>query len=166
MVSIKYRKLIPYSYWVNIVKYHSIHLKILFFCAWVSIPRGYRSLTVCTSLYHGSQDEWQKIFDKAKNTSETSLRNDLLAGLTCSREPVNQQALLDDQLSASNILTTMINVANRPGGYIISWNFLKVNWNDLYARFNGSSSFPTLIRDISYRLKLESQAADVSETYL
>ena len=123
-------------------------------------------MSICTGIYHGTDAEWDQTFQAAQGATDTSLKNDLIAGLTCARDANRQRAFLNDQLSANNILTTMINVANRPGGYLVSWDFLKINWDNLYSRFSTSSSFPTLIRDISQRLRYDAQLNDVKPILL
>ncbi len=91
---------------------------------------------MCTALYHGTEAEWTHVFNAMKATTDATLRNDLLSGLACARDPLLQQSLVNDQLANSNnILTPLVNVANRPSGWLISWNFLKANWDEIYSKF-------------------------------
>lgn len=141
---------------------------------------------MCIGVYAGTESDFQHVFETSKKTTDSSLRTDLFAGLACSKDTALVRSFLNDQLSSNqNILTALVNVANRPGGYLISWDFLKAHWDDIYAqfvsfllllhccfytilyfhclynRYSSASNFPTLIRDISYRLRFEYQLNDV-----
>lgn len=84
----------------------------------------------------GTESDFNYVFDAAKKTSSSSLRNDLLAALACSKDSVLVRTYLDDQLSnSSGIVTALVNVANRPGGYLIAWDYLKANWDEIYSKF-------------------------------
>lgn len=115
----------------------------------------------------GTDSDYNFVLDQARKTSDSSLRNDLLYGAACTKNSLLQVKLLDDPIvNSTNVLTALINVANRPNGYIISWNHLKANWVQLYARYQNSGSFATLIRDISYRFKYSYELDDVIIIFL
>jgi hypothetical protein len=70
-----------------------------------------------------------------KNSS-TSIKRDLLSGLSCSKESWLISKLLNDQLRNENsdTLFTLSNLAVKPQANLITWNFVKNNWNYLYNR--------------------------------
>lgn len=126
------------------------------------IPSGYRTLVLCVGVNQGTESEYNLVLDQARKTSDSSLRNDLLFGAACTKNSLLQVKLLDDPIvNSTNVLTALINVANRPNGYITSWNYLKANWAKLYSRYESSDDLPTLIRDISYRFKYSYELDDV-----
>lgn len=117
---------------------------------------------LCIGVNQGTETEFNFVLDNARKTTDTSLRNDLLGSLACSKDPLLQLRYINDPLTNStNLLTALINVANRPNGYITSWNYLKANWQSIYSRYQNSNNLATLIRDISYRLKYSYQLDDV-----
>ena len=89
----------------------------------------------CTSIQHGSQNDFNFLFNKAKATNDTSLRNDMFAGLTCSKDVSNLNKYLNDQMNTSSIITAIRNVLNKPSGNLLAWNFIKNNWNNIYDRY-------------------------------
>lgn len=101
------------------------------------ILRGLRSLVMCVGVYQGSENDFDYVFDQVKTTTDLSLRNDLISGLACSKDPLLHLSLLDFQLKAntSDVLGALVNVANRPGGFVTSWNYLKANWDYLYSKY-------------------------------
>lgn len=126
------------------------------------IPSGFRTLVLCVGVNQGGDAEFNLLLSEANKTSG-STRDDLLSGLACTKDPLLQLRYIDDPLVKSvNQLTALINVANRPNGYLTSWNYLKANWNALYSRYSNSNSLSNLIRDISYRMKYSHELTDVS----
>lgn len=131
------------------------------------IPSGYRTLVLCVGVNQGSESDYNFVLEQARKTSDASLRADLLYGAACTKDSLLQVKLLDDPIvNSTNVLTALINVANRPNGYVTSWNYLKANWARLYARYQSSSSLATLIRDISYRLKYSYELEDVIDFFI
>lgn len=91
---------------------------------------------ICTGVNQGNEKDFDNVFNFVNKTDDVSLRNDLLAALACSKNPLLQNRLLDDQLKYSNdILIALINVVNRPNGFVTSWNFLKANWKQIYSKY-------------------------------
>lgn len=87
-------------------------------------------------VYSGSESDFNHVFNAAKATTDTSLQNDLYNGLACSKDAMLVRWFLGDQLANTNrILTALVNVANRPGGYLIAWDFLKANWDEIYSKY-------------------------------
>lgn len=98
------------------------------------IPNGYRSLVLCTGVYQGTQNDFYYVLDQSRKTSDSGLRSDLQNALACSKDSLLQTIYLDDQLrNTTNILSALINVVNRPNGFTTSWNFLRSNWDVIYA---------------------------------
>lgn len=126
------------------------------------IPAGYRTLVLCVGVNQGGESEFNFVLDQARKTGDASLRNDLLYGLSCIKDPLLQLKYIDDPLTnQTNLLTALINVANRPNGYLISWNYLKSQWQSIYDRYQNSNNLATLIRDITYRFRYIHELDDV-----
>ena len=72
-----------------------------------------------------------------KATNDKDLRTNIIASLACTKDPILQLSLLDFQLKAntSDIFDALIIVANRPVGFVTSWNYLKRNWDYLYSKY-------------------------------
>ena len=101
---------------------------------------------MCIGVYAGTESDFQHVFETSKKTTDTSLRTDLFAGLACSKDTALVRSFLNDQLSSNqNIITALVNVANRPGGYLISWDFLKAHWDEIYAQYVVSSLLSLLL---------------------
>lgn len=85
---------------------------------------------------HGSSKDFDFLYKKAKSNETSSiLKNDFFTALSCSKEPYLLSKYLNDQSNnKSNTLTALRNVATKPYGYLIAWNYLKSNWDDLYSR--------------------------------
>lgn len=130
------------------------------------IPSGFRTLVLCVGINQGGESEFNLLFREANKTSG-STRTDLLSGLACTKDPMLQLRYIDDPLvKSTNQLTALINVANRPNGYLTSWNYLKANWDSIYDQYSTSSSLTSLIRDISYRIKYNHEINDVISIFI
>lgn len=118
---------------------------------------------LCTGVNQGGESEYNFVMDQARKDS--NMRNDLLYGAACTKDSLLHVKLLDDPLTNStSLINGLINVANRPNGYVTSWNYLKANWQHIYSRYQNSNSLSTLINDISLRLKFTYQLEDVIKT--
>jgi hypothetical protein len=90
----------------------------------------------CAVVNSGNQEDFDFIFNKTKEILDISARNDLLSGLSCSKEQWLLTRYLDDQLSnPNNILTALNNVASKPYGNLLAWSYLKNNWVEIYSRY-------------------------------
>ena len=103
-----------------------------------NIPTGLRTTVLCTSIRHGSENEFNFAFNTLNSTKDNALKRDIINGLSCSKESWRLKYLLDTQLADLNNsvdpLGTINNIAIRSNGYLIAWNGLKDNWNKIYER--------------------------------
>lgn len=125
------------------------------------IPPGFRTLVLCVGVNQGGQSEFELLLREANKTTG-STRDDLLSGCACARDPLLQLRYIDNPLVKSvSVVTALQNVANRPNGYLTSWNYLKANWEWIYSRYQNSAALSNLIRDISLRMKYNHELSDV-----
>ena len=93
-------------------------------------------MALCTGIFRGGSSDFDHVFNEAKTTSDQALKNDLFYSLACSKNPLEHIRFFDyfKSENSSDVLGSLVNVANRPGGYVTSWNYLKSNWNYLYQK--------------------------------
>ncbi len=118
-----------------------------YFKEWIStndisranIPTGLRTIVLCTAIRHGSEDNFNFAFQFMNSSKDNSLKRDIIAGLSCSKESWKLKYLLDTQLADLNNsvdpLATINNLATKSNGYLIAWNGLKDNWNKIYEKY-------------------------------
>lgn len=107
------------------------------FLLFIRFPRGYRVISLCTSINSGTDADYEYVHYQAQNITDTSAKNDLLSSLSCTRNQSLLTEYLKDQLSNPNyILTALINVATKPSGNLVAWSFLKQNWEQIYSLYS------------------------------
>ncbi|CAF0711353.1 unnamed protein product [Brachionus calyciflorus] len=130
-----------------------------------NLPSQLRNVMLCAGIQYGTSKDFNFIFNKAKNTNDTTLRNDFYAGLSCSKEQYLLSRYLNDQLNTSSLITAIRNVLNKPSGNSLAWQFLKNNWNFIYEKFNSSTTFSNLLLDLSIRFSSQEQLNDVENFF-
>ena len=104
-----------------------------------SIPKNFRSFVYCTAIKYGTRSEWNFALDQYKKEVDSNSKKELQYGLSCSKEPWLINNFLNNQLdqritrkqdAATGIIYSLFN----PYSNIITWNFVKNNWNELVKR--------------------------------
>lgn len=119
------------------------------------IPPGLRYIVFCTGIKHGGQVEYNFLRLRYFLTYDSILRQEMLYGLTCSKDLTNISRLFEKELEANNfqgiktILTTGSN--DYKASNLIVWNSIKKLWNQLnkYIFFSNFNSKICLIDFIS-----------------
>ncbi|CAF0852077.1 unnamed protein product [Brachionus calyciflorus] len=100
-----------------------------------NFPSQLRIIILCVGIQYGTTKDFNFILNKAKNTSnDTTLKNDLLAGLSCSKEQHLLNRYLNDQINTSSVITAIRNVLKNPSGNSLAWQFIKNNWSYIYEK--------------------------------
>ena len=115
--------------------------------------------------------EWHKLFRTYQSTTVASERNQLLYGLSASKE---QSILLeflkysiDETKIRSQDTVTVINyIAQNPVGQTLAWNFLTQNWKVFYDRY-GELSFrlPSLISSTTSMMNTKTELQKVKNFF-
>ncbi len=104
-----------------------------------NIPKNFRSFVYCTAIKYGTTSEWNFALDQYKKEVDSNSKKELQNGMSCSKEPYLINKFLNNQLdqritrkqdAATGIIYSLFN----PYSNIITWNFVKNNWNELVKR--------------------------------
>ena len=112
------------------------------------MPRGLRAQAMCIGINQGNESDFDYVLGQVNTTRDGTLKSDLIAGLSCTKDALLHLRLLDYQLKnkTADVLVSLINIASRPGlSYVTSWNYLKANWDFLYSKLFFSLLFVILI---------------------
>lgn len=104
-----------------------------------NIPKNYRSLVYCTAIKYGSNLEWEFALEQYIHESDSNSRKELQSGMSCTREPWIMNKFLNYQLNDSitrkqDSLFGLSYAASHSYSNLLTWNFVKNNWNELLAR--------------------------------
>ena len=97
------------------------------------VPFAYRATVYCTAIRHGTKSDWDSLVEglTAADLPEYE-RNNLLYGLSCSKEVWQVQFYLDKVVKLEKeVLTHLRNAVVNPNGHAVAWNFIKENWTSI-----------------------------------
>ena len=104
-----------------------------------NIPKNFRSFVYCTAVKYGSRHEWNFALNQYKKEVDSNSRKELQYGMSCTKEPWLINNYLNNQLDqsitrkqdgATGIIYSLFN----PYSNLITWNFVKNNWDELVKR--------------------------------
>lgn len=100
-----------------------------------SIPNDKRSLVYCEGIKQGSEVEWDFVYEKYHNETDKNKRNQLLYGLSCSREPwlINKYFNMHSHYSEDSLMSLTYGLQHSHS-YLITWNYIRENWNLLIQK--------------------------------
>lgn len=86
--------------------------------------------------------------------------------MACTREPWLINRFLNDQLNDTKVRKqdTLFGIryaSVKPLGNIMTWDFIKTNWNELFERYGNSMTFSLTISDISTKFNTENALNEV-----
>ena len=104
-----------------------------------NIPKNYRSFVYCTSIKYGTRNEWNFALNQYKLEADSNSKRELQYGMSCSREPSLINTFLRNQLDTKitrkqDSVTGIVYAASNSYSSLITWNFIKNNWNELVDR--------------------------------
>ena len=102
-----------------------------------SIPSNYRQTVFCLSIKYGGQAEWDFAYQQYATQTDGLTRRDLLYGMSCTKDTYLLNKFLNDRITESYTVYSvqgMRYVALQPAGNLLTWSFIKRNWNALQLR--------------------------------
>jgi aminopeptidase N len=101
-----------------------------------NIRADIRRNVFCSAIKVGGKKEIDFAFEQLEKKNDSSLRRDLMVGLSCSKELWALSKLLNQQLKDDSLDPILVirNTALNPIGNAYTWVFVKNNWDNLYNR--------------------------------
>nr|CAD7437415.1 unnamed protein product [Timema bartmani] len=105
------------------------------------VPVDQQRTVYCTAIRHGGIREWDFAYQRLRVTLDPGLRNNLIDGLSCTRDPGLLDTLLENCMEIGGVFklhnTHRIwdNMINNPVGSTIAFNYVRGNWGRLKNRF-------------------------------
>ena len=103
------------------------------------IPGNYRSLIYCTAIRNGGDAEWKFASMQYEKNEIASEKQNLQLGMSCTKQQWLIQQYLSDQIDSTKVRLQdatrgLSRVATTSYGYLITWNFVKDNWEFLDSK--------------------------------
>uniref|UniRef100_A0A914WIM0 glutamyl aminopeptidase n=1 Tax=Plectus sambesii TaxID=2011161 RepID=A0A914WIM0_9BILA len=104
------------------------------------ISPSLRPAIYCAAVEHGTRDEWDFLLGKYIIEPYSIELDRLFAGLACSRKQWKISYLLDDALLGDNsrpqdVKGKLFELSKKPLGGRMLWDYVRTNWNVLFARY-------------------------------
>lgn len=109
-------------------------------CWYFSVPLDFRSVVYCTGIRHGSDREWQFLWERYTKSNVGTERTMILGSLGCTREIWLLQRYLDWTLDESTGVrkqdrtTIFSSVVRNEIGLNVAKSFFFDNVNDIYKK--------------------------------
>jgi aminopeptidase N len=86
------------------------------------------------------------LIEQYKTTSAANLKEDLVAGLTTSKDPAQLQKLLDlipdeTTIRPQDVVRWYVNILRNRDGQALAWTWLQKNWSWVEKKFSGDKSY-------------------------
>ncbi len=101
------------------------------------IPKKLRPIVYCSAIKHGGKLEWKFLFEQYKSEMNWHSKNDLRFGLACSYELWQISTYLSMQLKEKYTMEKDCITGLRyamVGSSLMTWNFVKENWDILFKK--------------------------------
>ncbi|XP_030049370.1 aminopeptidase Q isoform X2 [Microcaecilia unicolor] len=128
------------------------------------IPLSIRRPIYCYGIAMGSEKEWEFAWEMYKKSSSNKQKNDLIYGLSCTREPWLLYRYLQNALGVSDFVAVDIfsSVARNEIGRFIAWEFMTANWEQINSQFEEYDSiYNSVLRVIIERVSTDLQFQEV-----
>ena len=143
-----------------------------YFLAWMAnptvnpIPKDYRAFVYCTAIKYGSKSEWNFASNQYDAETDSNAKKEIQNSMACTREPWLINRFLNDQLNHTKVrrqdtLFGLRYASTKSLGNIMTWDFIKTNWNELYDRYGNSMTFAQLLNDLSTKFNTENSLNEV-----
>ena len=104
------------------------------------IPGDFRSFVYCTAIRNGDDKEWEFAsiqYDKTENPRE---KENLQYGMSCTKQTWLISRFLNDQINETKVRLQdsykgISYIANKPQGNLITWVFIKDNWDRFLNKY-------------------------------
>lgn len=122
------------------------------------IPATLRSTVYCTVIREGSQTEFYFLWEHLKQETIASETLNLLNGLACTQDPsliiwfLNQHLKANPVIRDQDLSASIQRIARSSHANQIAWNWIRDNWEQLFAKWGKSiSSLSGIIEAVSSR---------------
>jgi len=118
-----------------------------------NISPTFRSIVYCTSIANGGEDDWEFMWSRMQEETDSNEFSKLLYGITCSREPWILSRLLQytknsTLIRKSDIDNVYRNLCYNEYARDLTWDFLRQEWDYIYEVLgSGFFSFSGIITD-------------------
>nr|CAD7568776.1 unnamed protein product [Timema californicum] len=105
------------------------------------VPVDQQRTVYCTAIRHGGMREWDFAYQRLRVTLDPGLRNNLIDGLSCTRDPGLLVTLLEKCMEIGGVFKLhnahriWDNMIDNPVGSTIALNYVRGNWGRLKNRF-------------------------------
>ncbi len=92
----------------------------------------------CTAIREGGEKEWNFASARYSKETDANQRNTLQSAMACTRLPWLISKFLNDQIDKvrpQDALSGLRAAATKAEGNLKTWNFVKDNWDMLFARY-------------------------------
>nr|XP_033784955.1 aminopeptidase Q isoform X3 [Geotrypetes seraphini] len=127
------------------------------------IPHSIRRPIYCYGIAMGNEKEWEFAWEMYKESTASSQMNDLLYGLSCTREPWLLYRYLQNALEASDSVAVDIffNVAKNEIGRLVAWEFITANWKQINSQFEDQLIYNSVLGVVIERISTDLQFQEV-----
>ncbi|XP_046823563.1 aminopeptidase N-like isoform X2 [Vespa crabro] len=110
-----------------------------------TIPMYIRRTLYCTIARHGGHDEWNYLYQKARNSMKTEEKYNLLSSFGCFQIPGVLQSIIDEILqddiyNDDEICMILKSFSKNPIASRMAYKFIMRNWKNILKRFHDSYS--------------------------
>nr|CAD7397995.1 unnamed protein product [Timema poppensis] len=108
------------------------------------VPVDQQRTVYCTAIRHGGMREWDFAYQRLRVTLDPGLRNNLIDGLSCTRDPGLLVTLLEKCMEIGGVFKLhnarriWDNMIDNPVGSTIALNYVRGNWGRLKNRFSNA----------------------------
>ncbi|XP_023669966.2 aminopeptidase N-like [Paramormyrops kingsleyae] len=119
-----------------------------------------RGAVYCSAIEAGGRQEWDFGWKMFQNASVAAEADKLRFSLSCTKDQSLLKRYLDYALDANKIrkqdaISTIVYIASNVEGSKLAWDFVKRNWDRIFAEFGGVSSFSYLINGVTQRFSTD-----------
>ncbi|XP_029427064.1 aminopeptidase Q [Rhinatrema bivittatum] len=128
------------------------------------IPHSIRRPIYCYGIAMGSDKEWEFAWEMYQKFTDYNERNNLLYGLSCTRDPWLLYRYLQNALDVSNDVASdmFLNIVKHEIGRLIAWEFIKANWDHINSQYKDYNFIYYIMLDsIGERIDTDLQLQEV-----
>ena len=118
-----------------------------------------RSVVFTTVVRHGNREVHEFLEKTLETTDSKTLRNDILKGLTCTKDRWRLNKYLANEFENNADMLNIIATGTNPNGNYVIWKYIKNNWDTLYQN-NQEPNLVILIQEVVKEFNTEEQYED------
>ena len=105
------------------------------------IPTDFRFFIYCVAIREGGDKEWYFAERQYRKENDSLEISNLLIGMSCTKQSWLIDRFLTNLLDKNitkdeDVLSGLFTASLRPDSIFKTWNFVKENWEELYARYS------------------------------